>query len=131
MTAVFVAIFRFMDARPLVAGILLGALTVKPQLGLLFPLMLILTGRWMVFAAAAATALALAGMTALLFGTEVWEDYLAVEIPLQNRDRGPDPRHHGNDADCLHERAHRRPVRRFGLRAPGYLRSGCGSRQSS
>ena len=83
VAAIFVAIFRFMDARPLVAGILLGALTVKPQLGLLFPLMLILTGRWMVFAAAAATALALAGVTALLFGTEVWEDYLTVGIPLQ------------------------------------------------
>ena len=48
-----------LDRRPLLAGMLFGILTIKPQLGLLLPVMLVLTGRWRVIAAAAATTLVL------------------------------------------------------------------------
>jgi hypothetical protein len=81
--ALLVAVFRFMDARPLAAGILLGLLTVKPQLGMLFPLMLLMTGRWRVFAAAGVTTLALAAATAAIWGTDIWTTYLAEAVPLQ------------------------------------------------
>jgi hypothetical protein len=49
---------------------LIGLLTVKPQLGILFPFMLMASGRWRVFIAAAATALALVGATAAIFRTQ-------------------------------------------------------------
>ena len=41
-----------LDRRPLLAGVLFGMLSIKPQLGVLLPLMLALTGRWRTIAAA-------------------------------------------------------------------------------
>jgi len=67
-----------LDRRPIAAGILLGLLTWKPQLGILFPLILILTGRWRVFASAAATALMLAAVSELAFGLEAWTAFFAA-----------------------------------------------------
>ena len=46
-----------LDQRPKLAGVLIGLLAYKPQLGVLIPLVLIATGRWTVIAAAAATVL--------------------------------------------------------------------------
>lgn len=71
------ASLALMDRRPVAAGIALGLLTVKPQLGLLFPLLLAAGGRWRVFLAAAATAVVLAAAAWLAFGTEAWMAFLA------------------------------------------------------
>jgi hypothetical protein len=62
---------------------LIGLLTVKPQLGILFPFMLMASGRWRVFIAAAATALALVGTTAAIFGTQIWIDFISKGLPVQ------------------------------------------------
>lgn len=67
-----------MDRRPLAAGVALGLLTVKPQLGLIFPLLLAATGRWRVFATAAGVALGLALAALLAFGPEPWASFLAA-----------------------------------------------------
>jgi alpha-1,2-mannosyltransferase len=72
-----------LDRRPLLAGILFGILTVKPQLGLLLPVMLVVTGRWRVIAAAAATTFALFAATTWLYGIEIWSEYLAKVMPQQ------------------------------------------------
>jgi arabinofuranan 3-O-arabinosyltransferase len=73
MTAALIAgVLVLLDRRPVLAGILLGLLTIKPQLGIVFPVILILTGRWRAFAAAAATALSLALISYGLFGMESW-----------------------------------------------------------
>ncbi len=61
-----------LDRRPLVAGILFGLLVYKPQFGILIPLVLVATGRWKCFAAAAFTVAALTLVTTLAFGSEVW-----------------------------------------------------------
>ena len=82
--AMLIGIFATIERRPLLAGALIGLLTLKPQLGLLFPVLLIAAGRWRVFAAASVTALALAGLTAALFGTKVWIDFVALGLPAQN-----------------------------------------------
>lgn len=74
-----------LDRRPLLAGVLFGLLTIKPQLGLLLPVFLLLTGRWRVIAAAAATIALLAGITALVFGASVWTDYVRLAMPEQGR----------------------------------------------
>src|ERR1700744_205918 len=58
-TAALLAIFAQLDRRPWLAGALIGLLTVKPQLGILFPFMLVASGRWRVVCAAGITALAL------------------------------------------------------------------------
>jgi len=61
-----------LDRRPMLAGLALGALAYKPQLGLLVPLVLAVSGRWQVIGWAAGTAAALAGITLALFGTDTF-----------------------------------------------------------
>ncbi|HEV7634500.1 MAG TPA: glycosyltransferase family 87 protein [Bradyrhizobium sp.] len=82
-TAALLAIFASLDKRPVVAGVLIGLLTVKPQLGVLFPFALIASGRWRVFWWAAVTALALVAMSVALGGQESWHDYIVKALPLQ------------------------------------------------
>jgi hypothetical protein len=65
-----------LDRRPIVAGALIGLLAYKPQLGILYPLVLLLTGRWTVIAAATATLCATCALTLLLFGPEVWRTFI-------------------------------------------------------
>jgi hypothetical protein len=77
-TAMLIAIFALLDRRPIVAGVLIGLLTMKPQLGVLFPFMLLASGRWRVFIAAALTALALVAA-----GPQVWVDFIAKGLPVQ------------------------------------------------
>jgi hypothetical protein len=74
-----------LDRRPVLAGILFGLLSIKPQLGVLMPLMLLLTGRWRVIVAAAVTIAVLVIATALIFGGEVWIAYLRDAMPPQRR----------------------------------------------
>jgi hypothetical protein len=82
--AMLVTIFAWLDRRPLAAGVLIGLLTLKPQLGILFPVMLIASARWRVFAAATVTALIIAGATALVFGPQVWIDFATKGLAANN-----------------------------------------------
>ncbi len=66
-----------LDRQPIVAGVLIGRLAYKPQFGLLIPLVLIASGRWRAFFAAAATVAAMALAVTLAFGPEVWPAFLA------------------------------------------------------
>jgi hypothetical protein len=81
--AALLAIFAWLDKRPVLAGILIGLLTVKPQLGILFPFALAASGRWRVFAAAAVTAIALFAASLALGGVEGWHAYITKAMPLQ------------------------------------------------
>jgi hypothetical protein len=82
--AMLLTIFAWLDHRPVAAGILIGLLTLKPQLGVLFPVLLIASGRWRVFASATITTLALVAATALVFGPQVWIDFIAKGLPANN-----------------------------------------------
>jgi Glycosyltransferase family 87 len=66
------------ERRPWLAGVLIGLATIKPQFGLLVPLVLLASGQWRTIAAAAVTALGLAAFAALAFGPQVWADWLAI-----------------------------------------------------
>jgi hypothetical protein len=82
-TAALLAIFATLDKRPVAAGVLIGLLTVKPQLGILFPFALIASGRWKVFGVAAFTAVALFLASVAIGGVESWHDYITKAMPLQ------------------------------------------------
>jgi Glycosyltransferase family 87 len=82
-TAALLAIFASLDERPIMAGVLIGLLTVKPQLGILFPFALIASKRWQVFFAAAATTLVLLAASVVIGGLEGWQDYITKALPLQ------------------------------------------------
>lgn len=64
-----------LDRRPVLAGLLLGALCYKPQFGLLVPLALVAGGRWRAIAAAAAAVLGLSAAATALFGPDVWRAF--------------------------------------------------------
>lgn len=68
----------FMERRPICAGVLLGLLTYKPHLGLLFPIALVAGGHWRVFVTAAITAALIAAASLVAFGAESWHAFFPV-----------------------------------------------------
>jgi alpha-1,2-mannosyltransferase len=67
----------WLDRRPALAGICLGCLSYKPQLGIVVPLALAVAGRWRCFAVAAATVLVLAAVATAAFGVDIWSAFSA------------------------------------------------------
>lgn len=67
-----------LDRRPIVAGLLFGALCYKPHFGLLVPLALASGRHWRAFAAAVGAVAALCLASLLLFGWETWQAYLVA-----------------------------------------------------
>lgn len=61
-----------LDAYPVMAGILLGLLSYKPQLGMLLPIALACGGHWRAFFAAVASVLVLAVSSAAVVGVDAW-----------------------------------------------------------
>lgn len=64
--------------RPILSGIAIGLMTIKPQMGLLIPFALLASGQWRAIAAAAGTILVLAVVTTAWLGQGIWTDYLAM-----------------------------------------------------
>jgi hypothetical protein len=69
--------------RPWLAGALFGLAVIKPQFGLLVPVVLVLTGEWRTIVAAVLTASLLALISTLAFGPRVWADWLNVSTAAQ------------------------------------------------
>ena len=67
----------FLERRPELAGLCLGCLAYKPQLGIIVPLALAVAGRWRCFAVASVTVLALAVAATVAFGTDIWPAFVA------------------------------------------------------
>jgi hypothetical protein len=64
-----------LERQPVLAGLLVGSLTWKPQFGILLPVALAASNRWHAFASAAAATVLLAGASIAAFGTAVWEAF--------------------------------------------------------
>ncbi|QLF70923.1 DUF2029 domain-containing protein [Peteryoungia desertarenae] len=69
---------------PILAGVAFGLLTIKPQLGLLIPLLLLWERRWVVIAAAGVTTTLIVILSAIIFGVESWLGYLQHNVPYQS-----------------------------------------------
>ena len=67
-----------LDRRPVLAGMCLGCLAYKPQLGIIVPLALAAAGRWRSFAAASVTVLAMAAAATFAFGPDIWPAFIAA-----------------------------------------------------
>jgi alpha-1,2-mannosyltransferase len=75
--------------RPIAAGVVIGLLSFKPQLGLLLPVALLAGGHWRTIVAATLTSLSLAAMTVILFGGEIWSDFFnSVQLSRDILDKG-------------------------------------------
>ncbi|MDR3463819.1 MAG: glycosyltransferase family 87 protein [Beijerinckiaceae bacterium] len=79
-------IFRLMDRHPVRAGLVLSCLSVKPQMALLFPVLLIASRRWRVLVAAAAGVAGIVLVSVLLNGTQTWIDFVTKGLPAQAAD---------------------------------------------
>ncbi len=71
-----------MSRRPWLAGVLVGLLTMKPQLGILLPFCMLASRNYRSLAAASVTAALLAVATGILFGFDVWLDFWTKTRPL-------------------------------------------------
>lgn len=69
--------------RAVLAGVCFGLATIKPQFGVLVPLVLLLTGEWRTIAVAGVTALLLGLVTTLAFGPAVWSGWLTISGEAQ------------------------------------------------
>lgn len=83
--ALLIVGLSLLDRRPLLAGVCIGLLTIKPQLGLLIPIALILARRWRVMASATATVAMLFALTSAIFGLSVWTEYFTLAVPFQRQ----------------------------------------------
>ncbi len=66
-----------MERRPICAGVLLGLLTYKPHLGILFPIALLASGRWRVLVSAGIVATLMAAASSAVFGIKSWQEFFS------------------------------------------------------
>lgn len=94
MAAALVTALRWRH-RPVLAGALLAAMTVKPQLGLLIPVALAAGGAWRLIVWAGLWTVALVVLTFALFGAAYWEAFframwaLTADVAASTSSKGP------------------------------------------
>jgi hypothetical protein len=65
------------ETRPWLSGIFLGLLSYKPQFGILFPFVLLVSRDWTVLRSAVITTIAAAAAAAIVFGLQTWPAFVA------------------------------------------------------
>lgn len=80
-----IAALRLLDRRPLLAGLLLGLLTIKPHYGLLVPLLLLWQRRWSTIAVASVTFAGLIALSFAMVDLATWRHWAGVALPEQYR----------------------------------------------
>jgi len=78
VSALLLGAFFVLPKRPVIAGILIGLLTIKPQLGLLIPFILIFERKFITFAVAGITTIVVIAASALWLGVDVWQQYFSA-----------------------------------------------------
>lgn len=73
----------WMKSRPAAAGMAFALLTIKPQLGLLIPVLLLLDRNWRTIGWSVFFSVALIGLSAVLFGVQSWFAYLTETLSYQ------------------------------------------------
>jgi hypothetical protein len=90
--ALLIGGLRLLDRRPVLAGVLIGLLSFKPQLGLLVPVALIAARLWRPFLSAAATVVAVLALSLAVFGPDSWTAFFEMSTANQakhlNEQRG-------------------------------------------
>lgn len=82
IAAILIAALRARASRPLLAGVLFGVATLKPQFGLLVPVLLLARGEFRTIAVAAATTCAVGLLSVAVFGTDVWRAWLDAQSTI-------------------------------------------------
>jgi hypothetical protein len=74
--ALVLAAFLLLKKRPVLAGVCIGMLSIKPHLAILFPIALACAGMWTTLIAAAATVVLFTGASVAVFGVAVVPAFL-------------------------------------------------------
>jgi hypothetical protein len=82
--ALFVAGLSLLERRPVLAGVCIGLLTIKPHLGLLLPVVLLAGRHYRAAFSAAATVLVLIVITAMAWGPGIWVDFWEKTMPMMS-----------------------------------------------
>lgn len=69
--------------RPVAAAFMIALLTMKPQLGLLIPFLLVAERRWALMGWAAGMTAGLVALSGLIFGPEAWRGFFSETLPYQ------------------------------------------------
>jgi hypothetical protein len=77
-SALIVGGFRLLKPLPVLAGILFGLVSFKPQLGILLPIALVAARQWRAIAGAAGTIALLVIASGILFGWSSWLEWIAT-----------------------------------------------------
>lgn len=81
--ALFLAGLLQCETEPVFAGVLIGLLTLKPHLGIIFIPLLLLRRNWRCFISASVTSLVLVAISWAIWGAQPWRDFVTVIMPLQ------------------------------------------------
>jgi len=84
LTGLFIWGMLLSPKKPWLAGILIGCLTIKPQLGPLLVIALIISGQWKTIISASITTIILLGLSVLLFGMDSWSIFIREILPYQS-----------------------------------------------
>ena len=63
--------------RPILAGMMFGLMSYKPQYGVLVPIFLVATGRWRAIEGASVTVVLFAALSLAIFGEQTWQAFFA------------------------------------------------------
>ena len=83
--ALLIGGLRLLDRRPVIAGVLLGLLCFKPQLGLLVPVALVAARLWRPLLSAALTTAVVLALSVAIFGMESWVSFFEVTTAYQTQ----------------------------------------------
>ncbi len=83
VAALLIGALRLLDRRPVLAGVLFGLASIKPQLGLLIPIALLAARAWRTMASAGLTVVTMVVLSGQVFGWEAWRAYVNVTAPFQ------------------------------------------------
>ncbi len=74
MAGLIAALAALKNDRQVLAGVFIGLLTLKPQLGILIPFALLASGAWRTILSASVTTIAISVLPTLLYGTDYWHE---------------------------------------------------------
>ena len=77
----FLLALGWREERPVLSGIALGLLTIKPHLGVLLPILFLFERRYAAIASAIVTTVLLVLASILIFGQETWLAYFEQTVP--------------------------------------------------
>jgi hypothetical protein len=81
--ALFFAALMLLDRRPIASGVCLGLLTIKPHLGIVAGLIVLMERRWLTVFATLATAAVLVVVSIMIAGSEAWSGYVGSTLAVQ------------------------------------------------